>query len=158
MKTAFLEALISSQRAPELADVDDVFGWLIGSWEVEAVLHDGMGGGEKRRGEVHASWVLEGRAIQDLFIFPSRADRASGLPASGDRYATTIRTYDRTLGAWRVNFINPAADETSLVISNGSFGFSVGLTRESCSNAKLLGLIPILDHFMIKNPPPPINY
>jgi hypothetical protein len=109
MKTAFLEALTSSHRA----DVDDIFGWLIGSWEVEAVLHDGMGGVEKRRGEVHASWVLEGRAIQDLFIFPSRADRASALPASGDRYATTIRTYDRTLGVWRVNFINPAADETS---------------------------------------------
>jgi hypothetical protein len=31
----------------------------------------------------------------------------------GDRYATTIRTFDRTLGAWHVNFINPADDETS---------------------------------------------
>jgi hypothetical protein len=30
-----------------------------------------------------------------------------------DRYATTIRTYDRDLKAWRVNFINPAAYETS---------------------------------------------
>jgi hypothetical protein len=27
--------------------------------------------------------------------------------------ATTIRTYDRRLQAWRVNFINPAAQETS---------------------------------------------
>lgn len=110
---AFLDALPSSRPAPELADVDDIFGWLIGSWDVDAVLHDGKGRAEKRRGEVHASWVLEGRAIQDLFIFPRRADRSSGLPASGDRYATTIRTYDRTLGAWRVNFINPAAEETS---------------------------------------------
>ena len=108
---AFLDALMSSQRAPELADADDIFGWLIGSWEVEAVLH-GKGGTEKRRGEVHASWVLEGRAIQDLFIFPRRADRSSELPRHGDRYATTIRTYDRALRAWRVNFINPAADET----------------------------------------------
>jgi hypothetical protein len=57
--------------------------------------------------------VLEGRAIQDLFIFPRRADRSTGLPARGDRYATTVRTFDRTLGAWRVNFINPADNETS---------------------------------------------
>jgi hypothetical protein len=57
--------------------------------------------------------VLEGRAIQDLFIFPRRADRTAGVPVQGDRYATTIRTYDGTLRAWRVNFINPAADETS---------------------------------------------
>lgn len=110
---AFLDALASSQRAPELAEVDDIFGWLIGSWEVDAVLYDTKGRTQRSRGEVHASWVLEGRAIQDLFIFPRRADRPSGIPAYGDRYATTIRTFDRSLRAWRVNFINPAANESS---------------------------------------------
>ncbi len=110
---AFLEALPATQRARELADVDDIFGFLIGSWEVDAVLHDAGGTTRTTRGEVHAAWVLEGRAIQDLFIFPRRADRAAGVPATGDRYATSIRTYDRTLKAWRVTFINPAADETS---------------------------------------------
>lgn len=109
----FLDALVSSQRSPQLADADDLFGFLIGSWELEAVLYDANGQTRRSRGELHASWVLEGRAIQDLFIFPRRADRASGVQAQGDRYATTIRTYDRTLAAWRVNFINPAADETS---------------------------------------------
>ncbi len=110
---SFLDALVSSQRAPELADADDIFGFLIGSWDIEAVLYDPNGRTQRSNGEIHASWVLEGRAIQDLFIFPRRADRASGVPAQGDRYATTIRTYDRTLQAWRVTFINPAADETS---------------------------------------------
>ena len=51
--------------------------------------------------------------MQDLFIFPQCADRTYGVPARGDRYATTIRTYDRTLRAWRLTFINPAAPETS---------------------------------------------
>jgi hypothetical protein len=109
----FLDALVSSGRTRELTDVDDLFGFLIGSWDIEAVLHDPDGRTRKSRGEVHASWILEGRAIQDLFIFPRPADRAAGVPAQGDRYATTIRTYDRMLHAWRVNFINPAADETS---------------------------------------------
>ena len=109
----FLDALVSSQRSPELAAVDDIFGFLIGSWDLETVLYDADGRMQRSRGELHASWVLEGRAIQDLFIFPRRTDRASGVPARGDRYATTIRTYDRALNAWRVNFINPAADETS---------------------------------------------
>jgi len=111
--TGFLEALPFAQKAPELADVDDLFGWFIGTWEMEAVLHDDDGRTHRVRGEVHASWVLEGRAIQDLFIFPHRSDRASGVPARGDRYATTIRTFDRKLNAWRINFINPADDETS---------------------------------------------
>jgi hypothetical protein len=37
---SFLDALVSSQRAPELVDADDIFGFLIGSWNIEAVLHD----------------------------------------------------------------------------------------------------------------------
>lgn len=110
---AFLDALASPRKAPELADVDDLFGFLIGSWDLDAVLYDANGQTQRSKGEIHGSWVLEGRAIQDLFIFPRRADRASGVPSRGDRYATTIRTYDRTLNAWRVRFINPAADETN---------------------------------------------
>jgi hypothetical protein len=109
----FLEALPADGISPELADADDIFGCLIGSWDLEAVLYGQQGEVQKSRGELHVCWVLEGRAIQDLFIFPRRADRHSGLPAEGDRYATTIRTYDRSLKAWLVTFINPAADETS---------------------------------------------
>lgn len=37
----------------------------------------------------------------------------SGLRTRGDRYATTIRTYDRRLNAWRVDFITLADDATS---------------------------------------------
>jgi hypothetical protein len=46
-------------------------------------------------------------------FFHARSDRVSGPPAQDDRYATTIRTYDRMAQAWRVEFINPAAPETS---------------------------------------------
>ena len=109
----FLDALVSPRRAPELADADGIFDFLIGSWDLDAVLYDPEGRKQRTRGEIHASWVLEGRAIQDLFIFPRRADRTGGVPGGDDRYATTIRTYDRRLQAWQINFINPAAPETS---------------------------------------------
>lgn len=112
-RNGFLDALASAQRSPELEQVDDIFGFLIGSWDIDAVLHDPDGRTRRIEGEIHASWVLEGRAIQDLFIFPRPADRPSGVPGPGDRYATTIRTYDRKRGAWRVVFINPAAAETN---------------------------------------------
>jgi hypothetical protein len=75
----FLDALVSSRRAAELADVDDLFGFLIGSWNLVAVLYDSKGQTQRSRREV------EGPAMQDLFIFPRRADRASGVPAQGDR-------------------------------------------------------------------------
>lgn len=95
----FVVALISSERSRDLADADDLFGFLIGSWELEAVLYDASGQEQKSKGELLVSWVLEGRAIQDLFIFPRRVDRASGVPPQGDRYGTSIRIYDRTLKA-----------------------------------------------------------
>jgi hypothetical protein len=79
----FVDGLVSSQRSPELAAVDDIFAFLIGSWDLEAVLYDTDGRTQRSKGELHASWVLEGRAIQDLFIFPRRADRASSVPARG---------------------------------------------------------------------------
>jgi hypothetical protein len=113
IQQGFIDALVSSGPAQELADADDLFGFLIGSWDIDAILHNADGETQKTQGEVHASWVLEGRAIQDLFIFPRRADRAVGTPARRDRYATTIRTYDRTRQVWKVNFVNPADDETS---------------------------------------------
>jgi hypothetical protein len=123
----FVEALISSQRAADISESSDIFAFLIGSWRLDAVLYDADGKTRRMAGELHASWVLEGRAIQDLFIFPARVDRRSDVRHPGDRYATTLRTYDRRLDAWRINFINPAAEETSarLLARRDSHGISM---------------------------------
>lgn len=40
----FLDALVSPRRAPELADADDIFDFLVGSCDLEAVLYDVCGG------------------------------------------------------------------------------------------------------------------
>lgn len=126
----FLNALASSERAPELAEVDDIFGWMIGSWEVDAVLHDRNGQAHETKGEVHASWVLEGRAIQDLFIFPRRADRNSARPAKGDRYGTTIKAYDPKLRIWLATFINPASSETNAQLTARLDGNNIEMERK----------------------------
>jgi hypothetical protein len=127
---AFLEALPATGPSPELSGTDNIFGFLIGSWDIDAVLYSENDAARKVLGEVHASWILEGRAIQDLFIYPRRADRHSGRPAQGDRYATTIRTYDRALKAWRVVFINPAANETSAQLIARPHGDGIALEGE----------------------------
>jgi hypothetical protein len=36
------------------------------------------------------------------------------------------------------------------ILFDGSSGFGVGFTRESCARAKLLGLMPVLDHEMVR--------
>lgn len=88
---AFLEALAASNRSADLADADDLFDFLVGSWDLAARLHDEKGNVQSSQGELLVAWILEGRALQDLFIFPTRADRRLGRPSRGDRYGSTIR-------------------------------------------------------------------
>jgi hypothetical protein len=46
----------------------------------------------------------------------------------------------------------PVSPEKAII--NGSSGFCVGFTRETCSNAKLLGLMRVLDHEMVEQNSP----
>ena len=61
--SAFLKALGSEGPPPERAKDMDLYGWLIGSWEMDTVHHLDDGTIEKLTGEIHFGWVLEGRAI-----------------------------------------------------------------------------------------------
>lgn len=142
MPQAFVDALVSAGPASEFAEIDGIFGFLIGSWDIEAILHGADGRIQRSRGEIHGSWVLQRRAIQDLFIFPRRADPASGVPTQGDRYVTTIRTYDWTLQAWRVNFINPAAGETSARLIARRSGRSLKWRGRSQTARPFAGVMP----------------
>ena len=58
-------------------------------------------------GEAHFAWVLEGRAVQDVFINPRRSDRGPESPKFANWFGTTIRIYDPSIQAWRVNWFNP---------------------------------------------------
>jgi hypothetical protein len=106
-QSAFLEILPASGRSPSVPETDDVYGWLVGSWELDVVAHDDAGNVTETSGEAHFAWVLEGRAIQDVFINPRRADRGPSSPSFGNWYGTTFRFYDPTIDAWRAHWFNP---------------------------------------------------
>jgi hypothetical protein len=106
-RLAFLEILPSAGRAWEIAPEDDLYGWLIGSWELDLTAYDDDGNITHSTGEAHFAWILEGRAIQDVFINPRRADRGPASPPFANWYGTTLRVYDPTIKAWRVTWINP---------------------------------------------------
>ena len=58
--------------------------------------------------EVYFGWVLEGRAIQDVWIAPARKDRTEpGRDGSKDMYGTTIRVYDPGNDNWQITWIDP---------------------------------------------------
>jgi hypothetical protein len=107
-----LEAVLAAHgRSPEIAERDDVYGWLVGSWDLDVLHYWGKDvSGQGLKGELHAAWVLEGRAVQDIWIMPPRGER----PASGgktlDMYGTTVRAWDASIQAWRITWVNPAGD------------------------------------------------
>jgi hypothetical protein len=102
---SFLDVLAARGRSPDIAIADDVYGWLIGSWELDVLVHDDHGNTREGKGEVHFSWVLEGRAVQDVWISPRRVDRGPGRPQG--MYGTTFRVYGPSIHAWRITWLNP---------------------------------------------------
>ncbi|RUW60755.1 hypothetical protein EOA28_36680, partial [Mesorhizobium sp. M2A.F.Ca.ET.067.02.1.1] len=71
MTNPFAEALHSDDPIPDLAEKLKLYGRFIGAWTFDAtrILEDGTK--LTGRGEVHFGWVLEGRALQDVWILPA---------------------------------------------------------------------------------------
>ena len=102
--------LMSPGRSPEISDSDDVYGWLCGSWDLEVVRYGGIDvTAHQLRGEVHAAWALEGRAVQDVWIMPRREARQREPDRHLNMYGTTLRSWDPTIRAWRIAWTNPVS-------------------------------------------------
>ncbi|HEX7155188.1 MAG TPA: hypothetical protein VF618_27210 [Thermoanaerobaculia bacterium] len=94
-----IQKLAATGRSPEIPEELDVYGWLVGSWELD-VIHYAVDVREHGiKGSAHFGWVLEGRAIEDVWIM-----RREGLVHT---YGMTFRYYDHNAGAWRVTWTNP---------------------------------------------------
>lgn len=95
MHASFVDALCSDGPAADRADHMRLYGWLIGSWVLDGVVHTDDGGSHHRQGEIHFAWALAGRAIQDVWILPDIF------------YGTTLRIYDPGLDAWHILWSDP---------------------------------------------------
>lgn len=111
----FAGALLAMAPSPELGTAAADLDWLVGGWSAE--IRDFEPGGRVREGtgEWWFSWVLEGRALQDVWIAPPRGrrDGPRDAAAADDRYGTTIRRFERDAGLWRITWINPVSGATS---------------------------------------------
>ncbi len=122
--TPFLNALSSESPSAELAKDMELYSWLIGSWDLDTVhtLEDGTV--EKSTGEVHFGWVLEGRAIQDVWIRPKR-------PAPSTMYGTTWRIYDPGTKDWHIIWADPLNQDYSRQIGRAQGGDIVQIGEDS---------------------------
>ena len=60
------------------------------------------------RGEIHFGWILEGRAVQDVWIM--RSERTADLGTDYEHLGTTLRVWDPSIQASRITCINPVGN------------------------------------------------
>ena len=102
-----LEALGSAQPNDTLASKLQLYGRFVGSWRLDIDFHPLNAPTCRAEGEWHFSWVLDGKAIQDVWIFPARRLRtASNEP--WHMYGTTFRWYDPAIDAWHITWFDPS--------------------------------------------------
>jgi hypothetical protein len=104
----FLEALGAGGPAADRAGKMDLYGWLVGSWDLDVTQYPEDGVMRRRKGEWHFGWALEGRAIQDVWIVPPRGELRHGDAAANvNSYGTTLRVYDVRIDAWQIQWTDP---------------------------------------------------
>lgn len=105
-KDLFLNALHSTTPSHEHDDRDLLYDFAIGSWDALAIDYTPEGT-LSTEGEVHFQWVLDGRAIQDIWIVPKRSLRKESDSKIGNRYGTSLRMFDQKENCWKIYWMNP---------------------------------------------------
>jgi hypothetical protein len=104
---SFADALHSDAPAENLAGKLNLYGRFVGAWVFDATRHLEGGSVLTGRGEVHFGWVLEGKAIQDVWILPARDAGPSPSLGKWTFYGTTLRVYDPGIDAWHIFWSDP---------------------------------------------------
>ena len=106
----FHTVLAAAALSADIPDSADLYGWLCGSWELDVLHYGGIDVTSRGiKGEVHVGRVLEGRAVQDVWIMPHRSERSANVDRSMNMFGTTLRWWDPTIQAWRISWTNPVS-------------------------------------------------
>jgi hypothetical protein len=101
---SFLAAIHADGPAADRVEQMALYGQFVGGWSGSLRFRDDTGEWRRTSAEVHFGWVLEGRAIQDVWIAPARADDPG---AALRMYGTTIRVYVPGRDEWEITWIDP---------------------------------------------------
>ncbi|PYT07009.1 MAG: hypothetical protein DMF60_08010 [Acidobacteria bacterium] len=100
-RLAMTAALSASGPHPSLGDEARVFDRLVGTWDCDYTFYAEDGSATHASGELRFGWIIDGRALQDIWIrYPRKgADERS--------IGTSVRFFDNKLKMWRVVFVGP---------------------------------------------------
>lgn len=100
---------------PEYQEKLMLFGQFVGTWDMKVrfcdengiIIYD-------HPGTWAFSWVLDGRAIQDVLIYPNPEKELSNAPGNR-RIGSTLRYYDLGLDIWRVIWLGVVSGDLGVM-------------------------------------------
>ncbi len=97
----FVAAFKADERHSSIPTANDIYANFIGEWDFEWISNAGTSEEFRVKGEWLFVRALNGRAIADLFICPSREERKqAGMPEG--EYGLSVRTYSPETRTWHV--------------------------------------------------------
>lgn len=122
----FAEALTSKGKSSVIPDDKNYFGRFVGAWNFDGEYLNEKNETCTSKGEWVFSWVLEGKAVQDVFIWPPRSERDK--PFTDNEYGTTLRFYNPETGNWDIIYSD---NGTPVLLEAVKQGNNIVLTEKS---------------------------
>jgi len=97
-----IQGLLAYGPTPELRQKMMLFGQFVGDWDILEDRYVQPGGSwVHSRGELHWGWILDGRAVQDVWMTIDE-ETNKAIPDG-----TTVRFYDPAIDAWHSVWLSP---------------------------------------------------
>jgi len=123
---------VLSARGPHasLGDQARTFDRFVGTWDCDFGFYLEDGSVRHSPGELEFGWVLDGRALQDLWItYPKEGDKERVM-------GTSIRFFDAKSKTWRVVFVSPKYGAV-LTVQGGVEGDRIVLRGQDVDGGQL---------------------
>lgn len=96
-----IQTLAARGPTPALAAEARLFDRFVGTWDCDYAFFGNDGRVTHAAGELRFGWILDGKALQDVWIaYPSEPGRERSI-------GTSIRFFDAKSRTWRIVFVSP---------------------------------------------------
>lgn len=116
---------------PSLGERARLFDRFVGTWDADYTGYAEDGSVNRFHGQVIFGWIIDGRALQDVWIsYPKDGTAAER------RIGTSVRFFDAKAGTWRVAWIAPA-DGGIVTLAGGAEGERIVLLGRDSDGSSL---------------------